>query len=99
MILLPARSSYLLVERLSLQSSVATRVTGEQAVIEDAPSPLSSALGGRRRPEEKLRRPPGAPLEEYVHMNVQVLRVGPLDDESYFVLRDLQMTSKSDKIH
>ena len=24
----------------------------------------------------------------------QVLRVGPLDDQSYFVLRDLQMTSK-----
>ena len=30
---------------------------------------------------------------EYI---VQVLRVGPLDDESYFVLRDLQMTSKSE---
>ena len=34
--------------------------------------------------------------EEYDLMTVQVLRVGPIDDESYFVLRDLQMTSKSD---
>ena len=33
-----------------------------------------------------------------ITINVQVLRVGPLDDKSYFVLRDLQMTSKSDKI-
>ena len=36
-------------------------------------------------------------LKLYDHnIDVQVLRVGPLDDESYFVLRDLQMTSKSD---
>ena len=35
-----------------------------------------------------------------MHLNqpnlAQVLRVGPLDDQSYFVLRDLQMTSKWD---
>lgn len=75
-----------------------TIVTGQQFVAEDASSPHPSPLGGCHRSEEKLRRPPGAAPEiQYDHnIDVQVLRVGPLDDESYFVLRDLQMTSKSD---
>ena len=79
-------------------TSFYTIVTGQQSVAEDASSPHPSPLGGCHRSEEKLRRPPGAPPEiQYDHnIDVQVLRVGPLDDESYFVLRDLQMTSKSD---
>ena len=81
-----------------LCTSFHTTVTGQQSVAEDASSPPPSPLGGCHRSEEKLRRPPGAPpqnSERYDYNVVQVLRVGPLDDESYFVLRDLQMTSKS----